>query len=274
MRILVDVIEETGKKILDRKQVVVRVATILSAIAAGGPYGRRLVELAERTEIARPTVHRLLGELRAVGYVEQLPNKRYVLGGTLAMLGLAAPNPLSNVIALQAIAQDLSDQTGDTAYIAMQTFGAAHYLVRTEGAYPVRARAVERGQLMALTSSYSGLVFLGQLPQAEREEHLVRAEANNPAMEWRELGSTEYVQNLRQALRFYDENGYVFGHDVVVPGISGMALPVPTPQGAPYLSVSLSGINTRFQPDRKDRLHKLLQTAAARISSEMPADSE
>ena len=269
MRILVHMIENSEPRNPDKKQVVVRVAAILSAIAAGGPHGVRLVELAERTDIARPTVHRLLGELREVGYVEQLPNKRHVLGSTLGLLGLAAPTPISDVMALQNIAQDLSDQTGDTVYIAMRNFGAAYYLVRTEGAYPVRARAVERGQLMALTSSYSGLVFLGQLPKVEREEHFDRAEDNHPALEWRELSPAEYVQNLRHALSGYDEAGLVFGHDVVVPGISGMAMPVPTPQGTPYLAVSLAGINSRFQADRKDRLHALLRKAAARISAEV-----
>lgn len=258
-------IEQPAGHDSDKKQVISRVAAILAAIAEGGPHGVRLVELADVTGIARPTVHRMLGELRAVGYVEQLPNKRHILGQTLARVSMAAPSPKLDVIALQDIAQELSDQTGDTTYVAMRTFGATYYLVRTEGAYPVRARSVEQGELMALTASYSGLVFLAQLPPHKREEHLARAETNHPALEWSESSSSEHVEILRQTVNAYEDTGYIFGHDVVVPGISGMAMPVPVRHGKPYLVVSLSGINSRFQPERLQRLHELLSNAVAQV---------
>ena len=63
----------------ERPQVVERVASILRAISAQGPAGARLKDIAIDTGIARPTVHRLLGELAAVDYVAQLPDRRYMV---------------------------------------------------------------------------------------------------------------------------------------------------------------------------------------------------
>jgi DNA-binding IclR family transcriptional regulator len=70
-----------------RIQSVDRAAAILKALA-GGPGRLGVSELADRLELARPTVHGLLQTLLAQGFVEQdRVSEKYQLGAGLLQLG-------------------------------------------------------------------------------------------------------------------------------------------------------------------------------------------
>ncbi len=59
---------------------------------AGGEV--MLSELSSSTSLPLPTIHRLLRTLVSLGYVRQLPNRRYSLGPRLIRLGEAANKQL------------------------------------------------------------------------------------------------------------------------------------------------------------------------------------
>lgn len=250
----------------DKKQVVARAAQILAAVASIGSAGGRLLDLARDTGVARPTVHRLLQELQAVGYISQLPSKRYVIGPAMFYLGLAAPSPIRNLPAIEAAAQSLSDLCGDTVYVAIRQFGAVHYIVRTEGSYPIRAQSVGVGDTIPLTASYNGLVFLAQMPAAQREEQLSRPAMHAPDR-WHEVDPAEREQALREALEQLDTQGYVYRGNVVMPGVSGLAIPVPAEQGTAIAAVSISAIDSRLPEERIDELLPALRATAAEIAT-------
>jgi DNA-binding IclR family transcriptional regulator len=250
---------------VDKKQVVARAAQVLSAIASHGSAGVRLLDLSRDTGIARPSVHRLLQELQEVGYVRQLETKRYALGSALFHLGLAAPGPVRDVIAVRRAAQKLSDICGDTVYVAIQQFNAAHYIVRTEGAYPIRAQSVNVGDTMPLTASYNGLVLLAQLDAQAREEHVARLEQDQ-VDEWRIVDLAKHEQVLRRALSQIDADGYVYGSDVVMPGLAGIAVPIPSSTGRPIAAVSISGLESRLPAEREPELLALLRATANEIA--------
>src|SRR5436309_12732866 len=68
-------------------QSIDRAAAILKALA-GGPRRLGVSELADRLDLARPTVHGLLQTLQAHGFVEQDRNsEKYQLGPGLLQLG-------------------------------------------------------------------------------------------------------------------------------------------------------------------------------------------
>lgn len=249
----------------DKKQVVARVAQVLSAIGSHGTVGARLLDLSRATGIARPTVHRLLQELQDVGYVQQLESKRYALGAALFHLGAAAPSPVRDLAAVRRAAQKLSDACGDTVYVAMWQFGAAHYIVRTEGAFPIRAQSVNVGDTIPLTSSYNGLILLAQLDGDAREQHLAHLEHDQPDA-WRTTSLAEHEQALRVALAQIDADGYVYGTDVVMPGLAGIALPVPSSTGRPIAAVSISGLESRLPAEREPELLTLLRATADEIA--------
>ena len=70
-------------------QSVGRVLDLLEIVGdAGGEIG--LSELAGRSGLPLPSIHRLVRTLVQRGYMRQLPNRRYALGARLVPLGQVA----------------------------------------------------------------------------------------------------------------------------------------------------------------------------------------
>ena len=68
-----------------------RAVTLLTAIARGSPQGSTLRQLVTRTSLPRPTIHRILNTLIALGWVcKNEMSTRYTLGVDLSALGACA----------------------------------------------------------------------------------------------------------------------------------------------------------------------------------------
>lgn len=244
-------------------QVVSRVAELMAALAAAED-GARLIDLATATGIARPSVHRILRDLIEVDYVEQRPDKRYTLGPAIFDLSLHAPSPILDFEALRVAARRAADASGDTVYVSLRRLDGIHYLVREDGRYPIRAHIVDEGDIKALTSSYGGIALLAHADPAVREQALRHPHADSPentldqsAGDRRALLEAKIDQVLR--------DGYLTGSNLVMPGLSGVAVPVPSRQRAPYVAISISAIDQRLPPGRLPEIVAVLQRAAAEI---------
>lgn len=247
----------------ERPQVVERVASILRAISAQGATGARLKDIAVDTGIARPSVHRLLGELAAVAYVTQWPDKRYRLGTALFSLGLSAPHPIKDLVAIRALAQELADQCGDVVYVALRKFDGVHYLVRTEGSYPIRTHLVAVNDSKPFTASYSGLALLAQLDESVRNSLINKLALDAPA-DWVDERRHQLERQIREKIEEVKVLGYCAGKNTVMPGVAGMAAPIPSATQTPYMSISISAIEERLNTERvKDLAPRLLKTAQA-----------
>lgn len=112
----------------------VRNATLLLDLLSQGPAFQQLTELAERSGLSLPTVHRLLRSLAAAGLVEQDPDSaRYGLGPELVRL---AERYLSRLPVFRAISPylvELRDSTGATVLAALLVRGQVVYIDRVDG---------------------------------------------------------------------------------------------------------------------------------------------
>lgn len=247
----------------ERPQVVERVASILRAISTQGSAGARLKDIAVDTGIARPSVHRLLSELAAVAYVTQGADKRYRLGTALFSLGLSAPHPIRDLSAIRVLAQELADHCGDVVYVALRKFDGVHYLLRAEGSYPIRTHLVAVNDSKPFTASYSGLALLAQLEESERNSLINKLVLDAPS-DWVEERRHHLERQIRDKIEDVLSLGYCSGKNIVMPGIAGMAAPIPSATRPPYMSVSISAIEERLHADRvKELAPRLLRTARA-----------
>ncbi|MEU6578133.1 IclR family transcriptional regulator [Streptomyces sp. NPDC046805] len=250
----------------EKTQVVARVATILSTVARHGPQGARLLDLAHETGIARPTVHRILQELVDTGFVEQRLGKRYGLGPALYMLGLNAPSPVHDLAGIEKTARRLAEETDDTVYVAIRRPDGVHYLLRTEGSYPIRAHFVEAGETVPLGVTYAGIALLSwHAPEAVDAQLLVH-EPLRRLMGADALDGDLVAAAVRRQIAEIHERGYCFDRDTVMPGVSGMAAPIPSKSSDPYMAVTITAINDRLTPQRVRELAPLLLTAAQDIA--------
>lgn len=241
--------------------VLPRAHLILTTIASAGHRGLRLKDIAEKVGIARPTVHRMLQDLAGIEYVTQLADRRYALGSALFWLGLAAPFTFPSLPTVTALADSLARKTGDTVYVSMRVPDGVRYLLRAEGDYPLQSRVVSPGDQKPFTASYSGLALLSTLP-SEMQEAALRHIVTDEADEHTDAQTLE--GKMREALAQVQTQGWCTGSGLVMPGLSGIAAPVPNSHGIPFAAVSVSAAEMRLTPERAEALApELLKTVAA-----------
>ncbi|MCS5734508.1 IclR family transcriptional regulator [Herbiconiux daphne] len=247
-------------------QVIRRASAILAAIAREGVDGMRLVDIARVTGIARPSVHRMLQDLLAIDYVERHSDKLHAIGPALFTLGLAAPNPIQDPILLRSLAVELAAATGDTVYVSIRHVDGVHYLMREEGQYPIRAHYIAVGDVRAYTNTYSGIVLLAHLAEAERERALAQLHLNAAADSTAAADPDGLREVLREKVAEVQRDGWFFGANVVRPGVAGLAAPILSGTSAPYMALSISAVESRLPAERLPELRARLLETAARMS--------
>ena len=112
----------------------VRNATLLLSLLADGPANKQLTDLAERSGMSLPTVHRLLRSLALAGLVEQDPRSlRYSLGPEIVRLSERYLDRLPTLRALSPYLRELRDATKTTILVALLVRTSIIYVDRVDG---------------------------------------------------------------------------------------------------------------------------------------------
>jgi len=241
-------------------QVVERTCTILRELGREGSAGVRLIDITKRTGLSRPTVHRILATLCSEEFVERTKERRYCLSSQIFELGLNAPSPAGNIGRLRPVIQALAESCGDTVYLAMRTGDFAHYLLRCEGAYPIRTHVVSANQTLPLVGGHSGRALLAAMGEMEAEEIIFRA-----SRDLKQFGEAT-PDSLRDEIDKVRQNGFGWSRDVTFIGVAGLTVAVPNPRGSAYLAVTISSIPQRLTQERSQALLPDLKKAALDVS--------
>lgn len=112
----------------------VRNATLLLSLLADGPAYNQLTDLAERSGMSLPTVHRLLRSLALAGLVEQdSRSARYSLGPEIVRLSERYLDRLPTLRALSPYLRELRDTTKTTILVALLVRTSIIYVDRVDG---------------------------------------------------------------------------------------------------------------------------------------------
>ena len=112
----------------------VRNATLLLSLLAEGPAYNQLTDLADRSGMSLPTVHRLLRSLALAGLVEQDPrSSRYSLGPEIVRLSERYLDRLPTLRALSPYLRELRDTTKTTILVALLVRTSIIYVDRVDG---------------------------------------------------------------------------------------------------------------------------------------------
>lgn len=244
-------------------QSVRRALAVLRVLASGQEHGARLTDVVSHTGLEGPTVHRLLRVLIEEGAVEQDPaTRRYMIGGEVALLGLAR----SARFPIRAIAEPhlryLSETLGDTTFLTIRNGADSVCIDRRPGSFPFKVLSIEVGARRPLGVGISGLVLLASLPQAEAAEIVRRNERKLLAMH---VDPQELVKRteLTRAL------GYAHVAKGVVPGSCGIAVPVRLADGLTVAGLAMATITQRLPQERVMVVVAQLQERAALIGAQV-----
>lgn len=238
-------------------QSVERAFDVLEAMAtAGGTIG--LSQLAESSGLPLPTIHRLTRTLVGLGYVRQLPSRRYSLGPKLIRLGESATRLLGS--ASRPYLADLVKAIGETANMALLDDTMAVYVAQVPSEHSMRM-FTEVGRRVYPHCTGVGKALLTQLSN-EAVRHIV-ARTGMPAQTANTLTDPEA---LIADLELSRHRGYAVDEGEQEIGVRCFSVPVPD---APTpTAISVSGPAARVTVDSADHIVPLLQRAAKELSTQ------
>ncbi|WP_254052116.1 IclR family transcriptional regulator [Aeromicrobium sp. A1-2] len=245
----------------DRPHVVSRAAALLRAVGALGVDGGTTTELAGLVCLARPTVHRLLTSLAEEGLLDRdRRSGRWLVGPELYLLGVSASGRYDITSKARDIVRHLAAETGESAFLSARRGDETVCLLREDGSFPLRSHVLYEGVRFPLGVASAGLAILAHLPVAELDAYLHRMDLSGL---W---GEDHGEVLLRERVAETRVAGFATNPGLVVEGSWGMAAAVFDADGSPSWALSLTGVETRFRPDRRPVLGSALLTQAHELS--------
>ena len=242
-------------------QSIERAFAILRALAVG-PVG--VTELADRVDLPKSTVARLLGALeREAAVTQDEAGGEYRLGEGLVDIA-GATQPGRNLVATaRPHLLELTEATGETAGISVVDGREMYYLdhVETESQVQVRSWTGESTPIHAVPS---GLAVMAHWTEPTLDAFLQRP-----------LGATTPwtltdPDQIRERLVSIRSLGYAWGYEEFAEGINSVAAPILEGDGTVEAAVHIHGPAYRFpDPDHAHDLGNLVIEAAASIADHL-----
>jgi DNA-binding IclR family transcriptional regulator len=213
--------------------------------------------------VARATVHRLLTSLHGEGLVDRNGVGSWLLGPEMYLLGATAASRYDISDVAQPIVRRLSVATGESAFFSVRRGNETVCLLREDGSFPIRSHVLYEGIRFPLGVASAGLVILSYLPDREVDAYLAHADLVST------YGVRHTTAEIRQRIILTRESGYAVNPGLLVEGSWGMGAAVFGTDDRPAGAFSLTGIEQRFSPERRQELGPMLLQAAHDLTSKL-----
>ncbi len=250
-------------------QALSRALTLLE-ILADDDDGYRLVDLAERSGLPAPTIHRLLTTLQQRRFVTFETEKNlWRIGAQCFSVG-SAFLPRRDMVALATpILRRLRDDAGETVNVGGLDQNEVLLLHQIESKQMMRAIS-RPGQRSPLANTAMGKSILAWLPHS-RATQLVQQGLRRLTPQSIMRGTALHVA-LDEARRV----GYAIDNEEVAVGLRCVASPVFDEFGEPVAAISVVGPTFRVTLSRLEPLSRSVMVAASEVTTaiggRMPAE--
>ena len=239
-------------------------AFLLLRTLAQGPLG--VTDLAERVDLPKSTVSRLLAALEAESVVSQIETGgAYQLGEGLIDITGAATGTRNLITAARPHLLELTDAFGEVAGLSIIDNGQAYYLDQTEISSDIQIRDWT-GEYTPLHVVASGLVMLAHLPTDQQDEFL--GQPLEVCTQWTVVDTGAIRDRLAQIRSL----GYAWVYEEFVEDLNSVGAPVLNSDGKPLAALHVHGPAYRFpDPDLAHDHGLALVAAANRLAAQMTA---
>ena len=253
--------DESGR--LTGTQSIERALLLLREIAAHNRTGSRLLDLATRTSLQRPTVHRMLKCLSHEGMVQQdADTHRYYLGSMAFELGLtAAPRFNLREIAHPGMVR-IAEATGDTVFLTQRSGLDTVCIDRHEGTFPIKTFTLDIGMRRPLGIGTGSLAIVAALPE---EEIQVIINSNQARFEEYGMPSTTLMTQAKTAQKL----GYSMREAPTMAGVRSVGHVIRNQSGTAFAALSVSTISSRMTEKRVIEIAALLKNEARLIEKQL-----
>ena len=222
---------------------VERALDVLNLFSENGVRSLGVTEIAERLDLSKAVVHRILSSFRAKEYLRLDDERRYALGPRILTLGLSYLDRLDLQELAREALRDLSARTNETATLSVRAGWSRVYVdqvlpprdikmvVQLGGAYPLHAGA----------SSKAMLAFLSRELRTSYLDH-------HPLRALTDVTITERAA-LERDLEAVRERGYAVSLGERQAGSGSVAAPVLAHDGQVQAVISACGPLERFRDE-------------------------
>ena len=237
-----------------------RLFALLEVVASKDQFFS-LQNLAEETDIPKPTLHRMLQQLESAGLLERSGDGRQY--GTGVRLRRLAESLLLNDTfhgARHGVLRALVNEVGESCNLTALSGSEVMYLDRVETPAPLRFY-LHSGSRVPVHCSASGKLFLAGMTPSQRQRLLAHAplEAFTPK-------TLTDLDALEEEIKQVKRQGFALDNEEFLPGLMCVAVLVPSPSGRSNLCVAVQAPIMRLTPDKALGLLPALQRAADAFS--------
>lgn len=245
--------------------VMERTLSILELLAQHGD-GLELGTIAERLNIPRSGVHRLLTELVAAGYVRQVRGHGdYMLTTKLVSIGLMFLSNSGIVDIAQPLLNRLAEISGELVRLSVVDGDRLTWVARAQGARQGLRYDPDMGSDARLSCSSSGWAWLSTFTDDEALALVARQGLGTRD----EFGPNApgTMAEVLAAIQETRQRGYAITEDTYTVGLSALSAPVRL-AGQPALGVlTIAGPTARFKRERMLALGDDILAFAAQLAA-------
>ncbi|HEY2669277.1 MAG TPA: IclR family transcriptional regulator [Rugosimonospora sp.] len=233
----------------------------LVAVAEALTEQRRLSRIANTAGLPISTVHRILQELVAHGWVREGEEHDYVLGPGLIRLASRAADGSDLARAARPALRALCERTGYTVHFAVRQGDEAVYIDKLEGrgAYGMRSRV---GATLLLHCTAIGKAILAALPDDE-----VRRIAARSGLPPRMPHTLTTAESLLANLVSVRARGWALDDEENMPRVRCVGAAVVNHVAEPIGGVSVSGLSFDIARAQVARLAPMVVRTAREVSA-------
>jgi DNA-binding IclR family transcriptional regulator len=246
---------------LERNQSLGRAVTLLRGLAER-PGGSSAMDLSRSTDLPRPTVGRLLATLSDAGLAQTLPDGQWVLGPELVRLARAADPHLALIERARPHVARLAATVGESAMLGVTRAPGAGEVILQVDAPNLLAPVSWLGRGFPAHASAGQKLALARLSEAELREWL----ADHPLERLARRTITTREELLAELDRVR-RSGYAETVDELEDGLSGIAVPVDSPEPDTTIALAVSGPSSRLDGARRAEIAEIARDHARRLGA-------
>ena len=235
---------------------------VLRVLEVFGPADQELTlsEIAERMQLPRSSVHRLLATLSARGYVERsAQNHRYSLGIRLFEVGSNVIHGRGLHAAAHPVLEKLTMTTGETSHLAVSSGTEAVYVYKLDGPSAIQMPSRVGGRAPGHATS------IGKVLLAWGDPELRRQVLGKPLKTYTKHTIVDH-QKLVAELELVRSRGYATDIEEFEDGLTCVAAPVFDMADRVVAAVGIAAPAFRANPDTLPRAAESVISAAEAIS--------
>lgn len=220
-----------------------------------------LAKLAEKAQLPKSTLVRLLNTLRAHSFVQQNPQtRRYRLGWALIHLGKAAERQFELSLVVHPFLEQLMQETGETASLAVLDFDHAVYVDQVVSRSIIKG-VPHIGSRLELHCTAVGKVLSSAFSD-DRLDELIREYGLPRLTENTIVNATQF----RKEISLTRARGYGFDNEEAEPGGRCIAAPIVDGSSDVIGAISITGPTNRMQLERVEEFAEIVRRIACQAS--------